>query len=101
VLPTLLAVGGYLMLLVEAARRRRELFPLALVPLFGVGGYLVRSYEQISPNGDLFKASYVLTTPPVWALGFGLAFAKLGRFRLTQLGLAAALVVSRGWSCAS
>jgi hypothetical protein len=97
VLPTLLAVAGYLMLLVEAVRRRRELLPLALVPVFAIGGYLVRSYEQLTPDGDLFKASYILTTAPVWALGFGLAFGlvfrRLGRFRLARVGLVAVLAV--------
>lgn len=93
VLPTLLALSGYVLLLVQAVQRRREVLALALVPLFAVSGYLLRSYEQLTPDGDLFKASYILTTAPVWALGFGLAFARLGRFRLTRIGLTAAFAV--------
>jgi hypothetical protein len=93
VLPTLLALGGYAMLLVTAIRKRRDLLALALVAPFAVGGYLVRSYEQISPDGDLFKASYALTSAPVWAIGFALAFDRLGRFRRLRLGLGAALVL--------
>jgi hypothetical protein len=92
-LPTLLALGGYALLLLEVVRRRRELLALSLVPLFGVGGYLVRSYEQISPDGDLFKASYSLTSAPVWALAFGLAFDRLGRYKRLRLGLGAAFVI--------
>jgi hypothetical protein len=93
IIPTLLAVGGYTMLLYRAVRDRRDLLALALIPPFALAGYLLRAYQQPAPDGDLFKASYVLTTAPVWALGFGIAFAKLGRFRLAQVGIGAALVV--------
>jgi hypothetical protein len=93
VIPTLLAIGGWAMLLYRAVRDRRDLLALALIPPFAFAGYLLRAYQQPAPDGDLFKASYVLTTAPVWALGFGLAFAKLGRFRLVQLGIGAALIV--------
>jgi hypothetical protein len=52
-----------------------------------VTGYLVRSYQLLSPDGDLLKASYILTTAPIWALGFGVAWSKLGRFPLLRIGL--------------
>ncbi len=93
VIPTLLALGGYIMLALVALRRRRELLALVLLPPIAIVGYLVRSWEQISPDGDLFKASYILTTAPIWALAFGLAFHRLGRFRLVQIGLGVVLVV--------
>jgi hypothetical protein len=93
IVPSLLAIAGYVLLLFHALRRRREFLALALIPPFALAGYLFRTYQTPSPDGDLIKASYVLTTAPIWALGFGLAFAKLGRFRLTQLGIGAVLVV--------
>lgn len=100
VVPTLLALGGYVVLCREALRRR-ELLAIALVPPIAVAGYLLRSYQQLSPDGDLFKASYILTTAPIWALAFGLGFDRLGRFRLggipfVQIALGVALVFFAG-----
>jgi hypothetical protein len=92
-IPTLLAVAGYVALLLTAITRRRDLLALALVPPIAMAGYLLRSYQDFSPDGDLLKASYVLTTAPIWALGFGVAFDRLGRFKLVRLGLTATLMV--------
>jgi len=100
VVPTLIALGGYLLLCREAFRRR-ELLVVALVPPIAIAGYLLRSYQQLSPDGDLFKASYILTTAPIWALAFGLGFDGLGRLRLgglpyVQIALGVALVFFAG-----
>jgi hypothetical protein len=99
VVPTLLALGGYIVLCREALRRR-ELLAIALLPPIAIAGYLLRSY-QLSPDGDLFKASYILTTAPIWALAFGLGFDRLGRFRLgglpfVQIALGVTLVFFAG-----
>jgi 4-amino-4-deoxy-L-arabinose transferase-like glycosyltransferase len=96
ILPTLLAIGGWLMLWGIAVRRRAEgipLIPLLLLPLLAVGAVFWRAYATPTPEGNLLKASYALTTAPVWALGFGVAVDWLSRRRLIGLGLAAALVV--------
>jgi hypothetical protein len=45
-----------------------------------------------SPDGDLTKASYLLTTVPAWAIAFGLVVERLGRRRLVAFGIAAALI---------
>jgi len=77
--------------------RRLERIPflaVVLLPLLAVGGYLVRSYDNMTADGDLFKATYVLTTAPIWALAFGLAFSWFTRWRMLALGLAVVLVVS-------
>jgi hypothetical protein len=66
---------------------------LAALPVVAVGGYLFRSYQLLVSDGDLFKASYLLTTAPVWAIGFGLAFAALGRFRVLQVAIGTCLVI--------
>ncbi len=91
--PTALAIGGWAMLLVRSLRRRRELIAIALLPPIALFGYFYRSYLFLSTDGDLLKASYVLTTAPCWALGFGVAFGALGRYRFLRAGLAVCLLV--------
>jgi hypothetical protein len=88
IVPTLLAVAGWVMLAWAAARRRRELAILALLPLIAVGGYLLRSWLALTADGDLLKATYVVDTAPVWALAFGVATAWLAaRARLLRFGM--------------
>jgi len=97
VLPTLLAVGGWLALAGLAARRRLPRLPLApviLVPAVALVGYLWRSYVQLSPDGDVLKASYLLTTAPLWALALGFAVDRLSRYRMLAAGLVLAFAVS-------
>jgi hypothetical protein len=70
-LPTLLAVVGWLALLV---RSRGD--PVGLL------GYLYFTVSYPTPDGDVLKASYMLTTAPAWALAFGYAVDRLpGRVR--------------------
>jgi hypothetical protein len=86
--PTALAIAGWLGLCWLALRRRRELVVLAVMPVFGVGGYLYRSWVTLTHDGDLFKATYALNTVTVWALAFGLATAWLAsRSRLARYGM--------------
>ena len=95
VLPTLLSIAGWLGLVVLVAARRVSripFLPVVLLPLLAVTGYLVRGYVNMTADGDLFKASYILTTAPVWALTFALAFSWFTRWRLLALGLALLLV---------
>jgi hypothetical protein len=93
VLPTLLALSGWVTLAWRAIHRRPELIALAALPFVALLGYLVRSYQLMSADGDLLKASYLLTTAPVWALGFGTSFVALGRYRRIQLIVGACLIV--------
>jgi hypothetical protein len=87
-IPTLLAVAGWLALLLVALWRRRDLAPLALVPLIAIVGYLYRSYIVLTHDGDLLKSIYVLDTAPVWALCFGLASAWIAsKSRLARYGM--------------
>jgi hypothetical protein len=39
------------------------------------------------------KASYLLTTVPAWAVGFGFAVERLSQRRLLMFGLAAVLLI--------
>jgi hypothetical protein len=89
ILPTALAIVGWLALCWIAIRRRRELIVLAVMPVLGVGGYLYRSWVTLTHDGDLFKAAYALNTVSVWALGFGLATTWIAsRSRPARYGLA-------------
>jgi hypothetical protein len=88
VAPTLLAIAGWLGLCWAAARRRRDLLILALLPLVATTGYLVRSWLALTKDGDLFKATYLLNVAPVWALCFGLAIAWIAaRSRLARYSM--------------
>jgi hypothetical protein len=94
-LPTILAVGGCVALTATALRRRiPALLPAALLPVLGVLGYLYFTVSYPTPDGDVLKASYMLTAAPAWALAFGFAFDWLAR--RGRLVRAALLVVTVG-----
>jgi hypothetical protein len=76
VLPTLLAVGGWAFLLVRS-RRAPPRLAAALLPGLGLLGYLYFTVSYPTPDGDVLKASYMLTTAPCWALAFGYALDRL------------------------
>jgi hypothetical protein len=95
IVPTFLAIAGWFGLVVLAARRRLEripILPLLLLPVIAVGVYLWRAYVLPSPDGDLTKATYLLTTVPAWAIGFGVAVERLSRRRLVAFAIAAMLI---------
>jgi hypothetical protein len=89
-LPTLLAVVGWLVLLVSSLRAPPRL-AVALLPGLGLLGYLYFTVSYPTPDGDVLKASYMLTTAPAWALAFGYALDRLPRrVRPVVAGLLAA-----------
>jgi hypothetical protein len=89
-LPTLLAVVGWLLLLARSVRAPPRL-AVALLPGLGLLGYLYFTVSYPTPDGDVLKASYMLTTAPAWALGFGYALDRLpGRLRVVVAGVLAA-----------
>jgi hypothetical protein len=77
-LPTLLAVAGWLVLLARSVRSPPRL-AVALLPGLGLLGYLYFTVSYPTPDGDVLKASYMLTTAPAWALAFGYAIDRLPR----------------------
>ncbi|HVC88718.1 MAG TPA: hypothetical protein VNC40_15005 [Gaiellaceae bacterium] len=85
-LPTLLAVGGWLALLLTARGRPGQLL-IALVPLVGLVQYLVFTVSYPSQDGDVLKATYMLDTTAGWAAGFAYALARLPR-RALQVAVA-------------
>jgi drug/metabolite transporter (DMT)-like permease len=89
-LPTVLAIAGWLVLLVRSRRLPARL-PVALLPGLGLLGYLYFTVSYPTPDGDVLKASYMLTTAPAWALAFGYAVDRLpGRWRLAVAAFLAA-----------
>ena len=90
--PTALAVGGWLALWTFALRRRRpDVSLVALLPLAGIAGYLYFTVSYPTRDGDVLKASYMLTTAPCWALAFGYAVERLAARRALAVALAAVL----------
>lgn len=77
-LPTLLALAGWIGLLVVAVRRLQPA-PLlvALLPLAGLAGMLYFTVSYPTPDGDVIKGTYMLTTAPAWAACAGLAVDRL------------------------
>jgi hypothetical protein len=74
--PTALAVVGWL-LLARASLRRRAALAVALLPLLGLAAYLYFAGRYWTPDGDLLKATYMLATAAGWAIGFGYALDRL------------------------
>jgi len=77
-LPTLLALVGWVLLLVRSARAPPRL-AVALLPGLGLLGYLYFTISYPTPDGDVLKAGYMLTTAPAWALAFGYGLDRLPR----------------------
>jgi hypothetical protein len=89
-LPTLLALVGSAVLLARSRRVPARL-PAALLPGLGILGYLYFTVSYPTPDGDVLKASYMLTTAPAWALAFGYAVDRLpGRTRVVVASILAA-----------
>src|SRR5207253_2925438 len=92
IVPTALALLGWLALLARSLRRLDGAFLLpALLPLAGLAGYLYFTIGWPTRDGDVLKPTNMLTTMPAWALCFGWAFERLGRSRwaLAAVALAA------------
>jgi len=97
-LPTALALAGWLILLVRSfVRRRVEKLLVALLPLAGIAGYLYFTVSYPTPDGDVLKPTYMLSTAGAWALCFGWLADRLGerapRLVAGGLGVLAALVL--------
>jgi hypothetical protein len=92
-LPTLLAVAGWIALLLASLRSPPRL-AVALLPAAGLLGYLYFTISYPTTAGDVLKALYLLTTAPAWALGFGYALDRLrGRGWLAVAALVAVCAV--------
>jgi len=88
--PTALAVAGSLALLLGSLRSPPRL-AAALLPLLGILGYLYFSVGYPTRDGDVLKATYMLSTTTGWAVGFGYALDRLrGRWFAASVAVLAA-----------
>lgn len=99
VLPTLVMAAGWLWLLGTSLRRRvrretPERLLVALMPLAGLAGLLYFTVSYPTADGDVIKATYMVTTVPAWALCFALGADAVARRlpRTIRLAGLAALV---------
>ena len=94
--PALLAIAGWLVLLVRSLRRREPpRLLVALLPLAGIAGYLYFTVSYPVPDGDVLKPTYMLSTLGAWAICFGWAAdrAAARRPRLVVPALVALAVI--------
>ena len=76
--PTALAVGGWLVLLFTGLGRRAPArLLLALAPLAALGGYLYFAIAYPTPDGDVLKPAFMLSVLWAWAICFGWAATRL------------------------
>lgn len=79
-LPTALALGGWLVLLARSLRRRDAPWLLvSLLPLAGIAGYLYFTVSYPVPDGDVLKPTYMLSTLGAWAVCFAWAASRSPR----------------------
>jgi hypothetical protein len=94
ILPTLLAVGGWLMLLVASVRRRSPTGLLvSLMPPAALAGYFYFAIAYPTPDGDVLKPTFMLSALWAWALCFAWAATRLPRRAVLVLVVLAAVEV--------
>jgi hypothetical protein len=93
--PTLLALAGWLVLLARGLRRRdAPRLLVSLLPLAGIAGYLYFTVSFPTPDGDVLKPTYMLTTLGAWALCFAWAADRVAvRYPRLVVGALLALAV--------
>jgi hypothetical protein len=88
--PTALALVGWLVLLVGSLRRRDAPWLLvSLLPLAGIAGYLYFTVSYPVPDGDVLKPTYMLSTLGAWAICFAWAASRSPRLVVAALGVLA------------
>ena len=98
-MPTVLALGGWLALLAGSLSRRAlradpARLLIALLPAFGLLGFLVYAIGYPTPDGDTIKATFMLTTAPAWACAFAVACDRVLAVRFLRPALVVLLVGS-------
>jgi hypothetical protein len=100
VVPTLLFLAGWIALSVRSLRpgelrEAPERLLVTLLPLAAIAGMLYFTVSYPTPDGDVIKATYMLTAAPAFALCFGYAVDELvGRRPRLGIVLAALLVLA-------
>jgi hypothetical protein len=94
IVPTLLAIGGWLALLAAGLRRRSPTTLLvSLMPLAALVGYLYFAVGYPTPDGDVLKPTFMLSALWAWALCFAWAATRLPRRAVAFLVVLAVLDV--------
>jgi 4-amino-4-deoxy-L-arabinose transferase-like glycosyltransferase len=94
IVPTLLALGGWLALLVTGVRRRSpSLLLVSLMPLGALAGYFYFAIAYPTPDGDVLKPNFMLSALWAWALCFAWAATRLPRRAVAVLVALAVLDV--------
>ena len=96
-LPTAVAVGGWLALSIALLRRRRlaeapAQLLVAALPAVALLGYLYYAIAYVTPDGDVLKATFMLPAAPAWALAFGYGASRLLARRAVRPALVVALL---------
>lgn len=99
VLPSLLALGGIVALLRRFLRSQEDIAqrvrPVLVLPGLGLLGFLFFTVSYPSNDGDVLKATYLLSTVSCWAVGFGYAIDRIrGRWRVPAFALLAVSLVA-------
>jgi hypothetical protein len=76
ILPTLVAVAGWILFLLASLRSPPRL-AIGLLPLVGILAYLGFTVSYPTYIGDVLKATYMLSTAGAWALAFGYGLERL------------------------
>jgi Dolichyl-phosphate-mannose-protein mannosyltransferase len=80
ILPTLIALGGWLVLLATGLRRRSPTRLLvASMPLAALAGYFYFAVAYPTPDGDVLKPTFMLSALWAWGLCFAWAATRLPR----------------------
>jgi hypothetical protein len=80
IVPTLLALAGWLVLLTTGIRRRSPpLLLVSLMPPAALAGYLYFAVAYPTPDGDVLKPTFMLSALWAWALCFAYAATRLPR----------------------
>lgn len=80
IVPTAIAIVGWLALLVTGLRRRSPLELLvALMPLAALAGYFYFAIGYPTPDGDVLKPTFMLAALWAWALCFAWGASRLPR----------------------
>ncbi len=75
-LPTVVALAGWL-LLARSSLRRPEALAIVLLPGTALAGYVYFAATYWTSDGDLLKTTYMLSAAGAWALAFGYALDRL------------------------
>ena len=97
IVPSLIALLGFAAVAFALLRRPER----KLVHLFVVAGcaisaavFAYRGLRAVNSDGDIFKASYMLSVTALWGLCFGVGFAKVARHPFATMTLGVFLLGS-------